>query len=1327
MDSSKKYDNPSPEESAIWLNKLFFCWVLPFFKIGYNKDLQTKDIYNTTKKDLSGPLGDILERNWNKEVSRTQKTKESPSLKRAIWKSFGKMYMLYGVLLFLNALFIKMTLPIVLGFYIRFFEKTSTQSPTTGWLLACGVIGMAFINCCIIHHSNMNNSRIGMRIRIACSSLIYRKLLRLNHLSLGQTAAGQLVNLLSNDVARFDAAMLYLHYIWIMPIAALVGTYVMYSYIGMAAFITMAVMALQAIFGQGYLSKLQGKYRGQIAQLTDQRVKLMSEITSGIQVIKMYAWEKPFETMVAFSRRKEVKVIAKTSHIKGFSAALNVFVERATLYIAVISYVLLDNRITGEVVFSVAQLLNTIQFYMSIVFPMAQSAYEEAKVSIRRIEEFLLMEENPALEYSDVESPKTSIKLTKARASWLSNPIAHTLVDIDLEIAPGTLCCVVGSVGSGKSSLLQVILKELPLNMGRLEAPGRISYAAQEPWLFTSNVRQNILFGMPYIKDRYKEVVKVCALQRDFEELPFGDKTQVGEKGAALSGGQRARVALARAVYRDADAYLLDDPLSAVDAHVAKHLFEECLQKYLCNKIRVLVTHQVQFLKGADLIIVMNNGKIDKIGKFSDLEKDVAALSKEVEQDKEAKEKEDAVIEKVTSVKNNRERLKSISSVISMVGSEPDETQELLEKGSIPTSTYVQYYRAGAPYILLIGLVILLIIAQVMCNASDMWVTYWTNKEEFRYLQEQKSINAIGTTLPTLLNSTLSDLYDNITSPIVLTDKSPNDQLFSRDTYIIIYTIIIIIAVILTSARSAAFYKICMNASERLHNIMFANILKAPMAFFDANPSGRILNRFSKDMGAVDEILPKCTLDSLQVFLVMAGILGMVFIVSPWMIIPAAGLGFLFIYCRNVYLASAQDIKRLEGLTKAPVFSHISASLYGLPSIRSFKAQSLIIREFDALQDQHTATWCLFLLTSETLGFYLDTISALFLALVTFQFLLFRDENTVSGDVGLVIAQSLILTGMLQYGVRQSAEVSSNMTSVERVLQYTKLEEEGPWEPLPADKPPLDWPKQGQVNFKHAYLRYSPDAPPSIKNLTVEIKAGEKVGIVGRTGAGKSSLVATLFRLAPIEGSIEIDGLDTGVVGLKSLRSSISIIPQVPTLFSASLRYNLDPFGKSTDEQLWKALEQVELKQGGATLDSAVSEGGANFSAGQRQLICLARAIVRNNKVLVMDEATANVDQHTDSLIQTTIREAFKDCTVITIAHRLNTIIDCDKVLVMDHGEAVEFAPPNELLKKRNGHFTKMVEQTGPAMEAKLRKTAKEAYDKAWAHINGHGQEELDD
>ncbi|CAH0557612.1 unnamed protein product [Brassicogethes aeneus] len=1306
MDSSKKYKNPSPEENANIFSKLFFCWLLPFFKYGYKNDLQLKDIYNTANKDATGPLADELEKHWIAEIQKAKKSNSTPNLSTAIKNTFWKSYAVFGFSLFLQWVVIKMMQPLVIAWYINYFQDDPNKDTTLGWILATAVTSMAFVNILISHHTNLGCQRIGLRVRVACGSLVYRKILRLNQKSLAKTAAGHLVNLLSNDLQRFDQASTRMHFIWIMPILACIASVIMYSQVGFACLAGLISMAIQAVPIQGYLSKLQGQLRYKVAKKTDFRVKLMNEITLGIQVIKMYAWEIPFQKMVEASRKYEISIITKTSYILGFTRAMTVYTERTALYLTLITYVLMGNRLTGEVVFSMAQLFNTVQFYMCINYPMAVSSLAEAKVSVKRLEEFLTLDETME-ELKDKEIPAQPglIKLTKINASWIPNPIVDTLRNIDLNIPPGTLCCVTGNVGTGKSSLLQLLLKELPYSSGKLDVQGDITYASQEPWLFVSNVRNNILFGQPYVKNRYKQVVKACALERDFELFPFGDKTLVGERGVSLSGGQRARINLARAVYRKSDIYLFDDPLSAVDTHVGKHLFEECIKKYLNNKTRILVTHQLQFLKDADLIVVLNNGQVEKVGTYSQLS--LSELKHIVAEQNQEQNNENIKEETMEIVK--RDRSMSVTSYASTIEEErePEETEELMAKGALSSQVYTEYCKAGGNVFVIMFFVFLFAIAQASNNAGDIWLRFWTNNEE--------GIDSSNDTTSSI-NSTqlnVTNLISNMTSSTDIPKlwNENEDYIQKRNIYIYVYTFFIIAAIILTNARSMLFFKICMNASRNLHNKMFMNILQAPMRFFDTNPSGRILTRFSKDMGVVDELLPRATLDALQVFFVMFGIICMVFIVTPWMMLPTIFLGILFYYARTVYLATAQDVMRLEGLSRAPMYSHVSATLYGMSTIRSSKAQRMIVKEFDTLQDQNTGTWFLYLANSETFGFYLDMISTMFLAIVTYQFLIFDDGSTLKGDVGLVITQSLILMGMLQFGVRQTAEVAGNMTSVERILQYTKLDKEGPFESLPTKKPPQGWPSAGEIKFKNTYLKYVPEDPPVLKNLNIEIKPGEKVGIVGRTGAGKSTLIASLFRLAKIEGLIEIDNIDTESIGLEDLRKNISIIPQEPVLFSATVRYNLDPFDKCSDQVLWKALEDVELKDSVEALTQEVSEGGSNFSAGQRQLVCLARAIVRNNKILVMDEATANVDPHTDALIQQTIRKNFKNCTVITIAHRLNTIMDSDKVLVMDAGQCVEFDHPHVLLQNPEGYFTKMLEQTGKNLEEKLRKVAQDAHE----------------
>ncbi|CAG9831240.1 unnamed protein product [Diabrotica balteata] len=1308
MDSTKKHDNPSPQISANILSRIFFCWILPIFKTGSKKKLQPSDIYNTLNSDKCEATINTLQRHWENELMLYKAgKKDKPSLKVALFKTYAFSYSLEGLLVFLQVVIIKTLQPLVLAELLKYFnttEKYDLLGEYSGWILGTATVLLAFFFALSYHHSTLGSQRIGMRARAACSALVYRKLLKLSQASLNKTPGGKMVNLLSNDLQRFDTASLYLHFIWVMPFQAAICFYIMYQSVGIAALAGTVFMLVEGIAMQGYLSRLQGQLRSKIAEKTDFRVKLMNELVAGIKVIKMYAWEKYFAKVVEAARTAEVSLISKTSAIKGLSLAFIVVTERVALYLTVITFVLLGNKLTADKVFLSAQLYNSLQLYSCIMFPYALAGYAEVKVSLRRLEKFLLLEENTVQIQNTVIQQIGTIQAKEACATWNEALKEDTLSDLNLKLPSGKLCCVVGTVGSGKSSLLQLLLGELPIKSGKLEVSGDLSYASQEPWLFVSSVRENILFGKPYIKNRYEEVVQVCALETDFQQFPFGDKTIVEERGVSLSGGQRARLNLARAVYTSADIYLLDDPLSAVDTRVGKHLFEKCIKGFLGSKTRILVTHQLQFLKDADVIIVFEKGKIKKMGTFDELSENYLKSLQEEETEDDKKD-----------VSLKQSQTDEIKQVLTQNEEGPKENNEETCEGSIPFSTYGKYFRFGTSWFGFCFMVFLFFLAQAASNAGDLWVTYWVN-----------TVAANSTTTPSLeivvANHSSSGSYSKYNYSVV-DENIPLREEFTRDSnyYIIIYSVTICLALLLTPIRSLNFYRIIMNASRNLHKNMFSKVLQAPMRFFDTNPSGRILNRFSNDMGIIDEFLPKAMLDGTQMLLVLLGILILVFIKIVWMIIPAVIMGILFYYLRLLFLKTTQDVKRLEGVSRAPVYSHVIATLDGMTTIRASKCEDLVIQEFDGLMDNSSGAWYLYITACEVFGFYLDCISTVFIGIVTYQFLIFDNSDPSSaGNAGLVLSQCLILTGMLQMGVRQTAEVANNMTSVERVLEYTNLEKEIEEKKqlsvnnlIPTYKSlDKDWPQAGEVEFKNVFLRYTLDSAPVLRNLNLIFRAGEKIGVVGRTGAGKSSLVSALFRLSPLEGSVKVDGVDTVNVELHKLRSTISIIPQEPVLFSATVRYNLDPFETVSDEQLWDALEKVELKHSITGLDMEIREGGSNFSTGQRQLMCLARAIVRNNKILVLDEATANVDPSTDALIQKTIRKNFKYCTVITIAHRLNTIMDSDKVLVMDAGQSVEFDHPHILLKDDEGYFSKMLKETGTVTEKALKKIAEEHYRK---------------
>nr|CAD7424074.1 unnamed protein product [Timema monikensis] len=1190
---------------------------------------------------------------------------------------------------------------------LEYFKPGSNVPKEYAYYYAGGIVATTGLSMFLINQFQFNAFHIGMKLRVACCSLVYRKSLRLSRSALGDTAAGKVVNLLSNDVSRFDILLMFLNQLWLAPLIAIIVMYLIVAETGVSGAVGVIVVFLVVPL-QSYTGKLTAVFRRKTAQRTDERIRLMDEIISGIRVIKMYAWEKPFADLIRMARKKaykrlkseamnrlrfrwparsEIRIIRKTSFLRGIFMSFNMCTTRLAVFATLITLVLQGNRLSAD-------------------------------------REFLLLDEFIKIEKTTNGSlmqkkltDRDGVSLKDVTAKWNENSSDNTLEKLFLSANKGKLVAIIGQVGSGKSSLLQAILGELPISSGSCLVNGSLSYACQEPWVFAATIRQNIVFGTPFNQKRYDEVVRVCALVRDFELFPQGDLTMVGERGTSLSGGQKARVNLARAVYNDADVYLLDDPLSAVDTHVGKHLFDECINSYLKHKTRILVTHQLQYLKDADNIVIIKQGQIQMQGSYADLMKSEIDYAKllgveeldEIEDivDYQAEvDQENIRLPRILrqfsrmSTRSTRSKVSRRSSIAlesEIVELDPPSSDhiEKSSKGKIARSMYIEYMRAGTNICGFLGVVLMFLLSQGAASGADYWMSYWVTQEESLAYYDQLPDNY------TELNRSFED-----TNIILI----PREDLFSTETSLHIYTAIIVFLLVITFSRAIIFYAMCMKSSQGLHNSMFNGITKTRMRFFDVNPSGRVLNRFSKDIGSVDEILPKALLDATQILVTALGALVVSVIVNYLFIIPVCVIGFICYFIREVYLKISKDLKRLEGITKSPVFTHLNATLQGLSTIRAYKAQDILRNEFDKHQDLHSSAYFLFIGTSVTFGFYLDLFSLIFISLVTFSFLLL--EETFGGNVGLAITQSLGLVGLLQWGIRQSAEVANNMMSVERVLEYKYLEQEPLLESAPDKLPAGDWPSKGLIQFEHTSMKYVETDPQVLKDLNITIRPSEKVGIVGRTGAGKSSLISALFRLARVEGTIRIDGVDTKDIGLQDLRSRISIIPQDPVLFSGTLRKNLDPFDHFSDFDLWNALEDVELKDSydsGDGLRSKVTEGGSNFSVGQRQLICLARAILRNNKILMLDEATANVDPQTDALIQKTIRLKFADCTVLTVAHRLNTIMDSDKVLVMDAGRMVEFDHPYLLLQNKNGHFSKMVQETGKAIVDQLTRIAQEA------------------
>lgn len=724
---------------------------------------------------------------------------------------------------------------------------------------------------------------------------------------------------------------------------------------------------------------------------------------------------------------------------------------------------------------------------------------------------------------------------------------------------------------------------------------------------------------------------------------------------------------------------------------MGKHLFEQCICGLLKNKPRILVTHQLQYLKAADQILVLKEGHMVARGTYSELQcsgVDFTSLLKKEDDEEEEQDRTTPGSLSRSPQTLSRSSMLSRSSSLQSIMEGADHlvapvlhmAEESRSEGTIGLRLYLKYFRAGANIVVLLSLVLLNLLAHTTYILQDWWLAYWATKQQ----------------------------HLNVTEPI---RNGSSPQHLDLDLYLGVYAGLTMATILFGFLRSLVYFNVLVRSAQTLHNRMFNAILRAPVRFFDIHPIGRILNRFSKDIGQLDSLLPWTFVDFTQVFLQILGVIAVSAAAIPWLLVPVVPLLIAFLFLRRYFLRTSRDIKRLESTTRSPVFSHLSSSLQGLWTIRALKAQQRLQQTFDQHQDLHSEAWFLFLTTSRWFAVRLDGICSIFVTLTAFGCLFLRDDME-AGAVGLALSYVVTLMGMFQWGVRQSAEVENMMTSVERVVEYSELESEAPWE---MDKRPSpDWPKHGFITFDQVNFSYSPDGPVVLKNMTAVFRSREKVGIVGRTGAGKSSLVSALFRLAEPKGRIFIDGVPTSGMGLHTLRQKMSIIPQDPVLFTGTMRKNLDPFSQHTDQDLWNALQEVQLRAAveelPSRLETVLAESGSNFSVGQRQLVCLARAILRRNRILIIDEATANVDPRTDGLIQQTIRDKFRECTVLTIAHRLNTIIDSDRILVLDAGRIQEYEEPYVLLQNPDGAFYQMVQQTGKAEAASLLHAAKQVY-----------------
>uniref|UniRef100_W8B7T4 Putative multidrug resistance-associated protein lethal(2)03659 n=1 Tax=Ceratitis capitata TaxID=7213 RepID=W8B7T4_CERCA len=1290
-ESVKRKANPILKSN--FLSKWFFIWTRGVFKKGYQDKLGQDDIYDHVPYLESKLLSSSLIKYWEKEVRR-----KKPSLLHMIFSAFGWRFVPMCIIYSILEITLHTFQPLFLGRLVAYFSEGQTDiTKKEAYLTATGIVLCSLIASLCFHPFMFFLFKTGTAIRVACAGLIYRKCLRSAVSSDNNGISGFAISVLSTDLPQFDTTFYFFHDLWKGPIEAIVFGYVMYSEIGWPAIVGIAAIAI-FIPLQAWSAKAAAKYRHRFSEFGDDRVKLMNEIITAIQVIKMYAWEKSFAKLIAIVRKKEIRAIRGSMNIYAGMQCTNM-ISKCALFLSLIAYVYTGDIISARKVFIISSYYDALNDSLLHFWPLSVTTWAETFVCARRIVTFLMQSEDPAdggvenfaLDVDKEEKGNFSGRVHNPRAieknvilhnlsaSWDRPGTAkrrHHISDVSSHIRPGQFVGIVGNVGSGKTTLLNAILGELEIAKGNVEVNGRISYAPQEAWIFEASVRDNICFVEPYDAQRYKDVVQACELERDLQLLPYGDSTIVGERGISLSGGQKARISLARAVYRQADIYIFDDPLSAVDAQVAKRLLRNCFQEYLSTKIRIMVTHRVYNLKEADWVILMEGGVIEVQGTYEVLEQKISKRLSLTQEEVEKRPKllhTESILVKPSVEETQEVELPNDTGV---------ERKEQQMQGSVRFHTYVAYFRALRMPWLVFVIFMLFICARVCQAGMDIFIARWATWEE-----SQPQLH-----------------------------ESSNEFDLKRLEIVIIYAVLMLCTLVLYIVRTFGFFYICLAISLRLHDYLFKGIIRARMRFFNTNASGRILNRFSSDIANIDIALPQAMLDSYSFYMNTIAVLSIVAFANYWLLIPALVMISLLYLCRELYINTSRSLKRIESMTRSPVYSHTNQTFQGLTTIRALNASNHLDNEFHGHQNTNTSALFLYVSVNRAFAFWTDLICVLYILAVTFSFLVI-DSNFYSGDVGLAITQSMTLIIMCQWGMRQTAEMENNMTSVERVIEYAEL----PPEPaLETDTKlvalPKTWPSAGALQFKDLYLRYVEQNEPVLRGVNFAINSEEKIGIVGRTGAGKSSIIQAIFRLALNEGSITIDGVDISTLGLHDLRSRVSIIPQDPVLFSGTLRYNLDPLEEKSDEELWRALDDVKLKSYVSSLEGGLNcrmhDGGSNFSMGQRQLVCMARAILRHNKLLIMDEATANVDPETDMLIQETIHTNFRHCTVLTIAHRLNTVMDNDKVMVIDAGQLVEFDHPHILLRDTNGFLYKLVKNTGRFSSEILHHIAEKSYKK---------------
>ncbi|KAJ8442080.1 hypothetical protein Cgig2_007918 [Carnegiea gigantea] len=1186
----------TPFSEAGLFGKMSFWWLNPLMKLGREKTLQEEDIPKLRDEEKA----EFCYKKFIDELNK-QKQDEPSSILWTIVACHWREVLISGFFALLKILMISAG-PLLLNAFIKVAEGNAGFR-NEGYLLAISLFVAKFLESLSQRQWYFQTRLIGVKVRSLLTAAIYRKQLRLSNTARMKHSAGEITNYVTVDAYRIGEFPFWFHQSWTTGLQLCIALGILVHAVGLATIASLVVIVL-TVFCNSPLAKLQHKFQTKLMVAQDERLKTVSEALLNMKVLKLYAWETHFKNVIEGLRNVEYKWLSGVQLRKAYNGFLfwtsPVLVSAATFG----ACYFLNIPLHASNVFTFVATLRLVQEPIRLI-PDVIGVWIQARVAFARIVKFLEASElqtEKVRKKSDMDSIKGAILTKSANLSWEMNPSKPTLRNINIDVRPGAKVAICGEVGSGKSTLLAAVLGEVPYIEGTIDVYGSIAYVSQTAWIQTGTIRENILFGSAMDDPRYQDTLRRCSLLKDLELLPHGDMTEIGERGVNLSGGQKQRIQLARALYQDADIYLLDDPFSAVDAHTATSLFNEYVMDALSGKTILLVTHQVDFLPAFDCCLLMSDGEIIRAAPYHELlvsssefldlanaHKETAGTERLAEvgtpltpgtRDYSAKEIKRAYVEKQHKASKGGQLIKQ-------------EEREVGDTGLKPYLLYLNQNK-GYLYFSIVALTNLTFVAGQISQNSWM---------------------ASGVDNPRLSTSKL----------------------------IAVYLIIGFCSTFLLFIRSLAVVRLGMESSKSLFTQLFNSLFRAPMSFYDSTPLGRILSRVSSDLSIVDLDVPFSFQFAFAATTMAFANLAVLAVITWQVLFVSIPVIYMAIRLQRYYFATAKELMRMNGTTKSYVANHLAETVAGSMTIRAFgQEERFFVKNLD-LVDTNASPFFHNFAANEWLIQRLETLSAAVLAAAALCMVLLPPGTFSSGFIGMALSYGLTLNVGMVFSIQNQCTLANYIISVERLNQYMQIPSEAP-EIIEDNRPPQNWPSVGKVEIRDIKLRYRPDSPLVLRGISCTFEGGDKIGIVGRTGSGKTSLIGALFRLVePAGGKIIVDAIDICSIGLHDLRSRFGIIPQDPTLFNGTVRFNLDPLSQHTDDELWEVLANCQLKEAvqekAQGLNSIVVEDGSNWSMGQRQLFCLGRALLRRSRVLVLDEATASIDNATDMILQRTIRK----------------------------------------------------------------------------------------